>query len=1263
MPAGWLNAGPTLNYYPTPDRSGPVGFVRKEVRLDFAWPAGHQPGGSSSPDFAAIPADGWSCQSAAGLDGFLSDVSETFTFTAVVSGDFELLGSTDGITYGTTVIGSSSGTTRTVTGTVAITRGVPYYLKPLYSPPNGDKQFTLKRSSASYPIAVIEPIVFLGDQIQTHRELYSNQTIWSRANLGPLDSNGWPTGDGETIYQETERVGLDTDPLRDGKNAYRFLGNKPSTTATGNANTTTVNFNGTYTLGTFNVFNNGSGSSILNTSGGSGGASLIDIQGPTTPGGSTTYPFGQLLDPNVKAAQRNYSLWRRQGIQSSEKDWSDRTLPTYAYQFNEDSGGIPQTATPLDFQLRPSVTQTPNITSFELDIQTANEAGVDLLISWPVQATDTYLTNMVNVFAFGSDSSGTPYTSVQTTPFNPPLNPNLHVIFEMANELWNVAFPFLVSWWYVQRAADLAKANSTAFGVLLDSDSGKRKLQWALGQTARLGEIIANLLGGPEPGNRFGTYFGYQYADFNNTADIPFNWLVKGLKTNPTGFAAAGITATRVNQRITHTGAATYWGAGNTYGLTALAPDPTFLVPTVSGFHIAPGGSPNTFAGNAGMVDGSSIAIAPPGSQTQVSFIPPGGRITVPFTVPAGQVSPYYAMFFQAMNQTGTLGKLRAYIDFGTGSQQEINYRSAVQTDGYVPAEVGAISPWGALVSGNILSDGYTTDEVLLTAGTSHTLSLVADGGPTSGPFTNTSDLVLVANMFVTSRDAIDETFGFAGGGGAAGQPGGSTLATNLPTQVSWAAAMGCEYLAYEGGPGFGDAGGTPQQNGYRYFDSRATAAMVLTTSAVWAMGGKYQVLFYNQQSSWEDSTATQGYLPSPGWGTQPLPAGIIQYINQLPPSINFDYTLPSLLKMDGIAKDTSTDGYLSAVFAVLVAGTYDITGANLGGGTIQLDGGSTTIASNKAFLTIGQHSAVVNAASGQSPSSTATVAIVLDGAPSSAPTGPTLAGTVLSWGGVGGATGYAVRWGTTSGRYPNSLAVAGTSADMASFFTQGQIYYVAVAAVNSSGQGLPGTEKQVLFIVPNVENTNGQWDTTTPPTTANTLPMNLLTNSGVGVSAVVCSYAEPGVDPSFYGRLNGMIAIRDQSDSTHASAYANGNKYSLTITPPGSGYSPKKLKITFFQQDNAGVATGQLRANGSVLGTSGATGGSGLLSYTFDLSGMGIVSSPQLLELTIAPGGIFTTSAFGASLSDPTTLQLTGVVSVPYQSPSKLAATVAGFM
>ena len=76
---------------------------------------------------------------------------------------------------------------------------------------------------------------------------------------------------------------------------------------------------------------------------------------------------------------------------------------------------------------------------WEIEVALANETGKDLYINVPSNVSISYITDLADLFAYGSNGV-TPYTSVQQDPVWKPLDPNLKVYIEFSNEIWNSSF-------------------------------------------------------------------------------------------------------------------------------------------------------------------------------------------------------------------------------------------------------------------------------------------------------------------------------------------------------------------------------------------------------------------------------------------------------------------------------------------------------------------------------------------------------------------------------------------------------------------------------------------------------------------------------------------------------------------------------------------------------------------------------------------------------------------------------------------------------
>lgn len=74
--------------------------------------------------------------------------------------------------------------------------------------------------------------------------------------------------------------------------------------------------------------------------------------------------------------------------------------------------------------------------SYEYLVLLANVAHKDLWLCLPRGANDDYITKVAQLVRYGSDGVN-PYTSVQSSPKFPPLDPSLKLYVEYSNEVWN----------------------------------------------------------------------------------------------------------------------------------------------------------------------------------------------------------------------------------------------------------------------------------------------------------------------------------------------------------------------------------------------------------------------------------------------------------------------------------------------------------------------------------------------------------------------------------------------------------------------------------------------------------------------------------------------------------------------------------------------------------------------------------------------------------------------------------------------------------
>ncbi len=218
-----------------------------------------------------------------------------------------------------------------------------------------------------------------------------------------------------------------------------------------------ANYNGTYVItsvsASSNTFTYATTASTLPTNPG-GGTALVNpengitnlyVMQPSALGGNTPLPVGTLFVPAALNMYAQYTVLRINSLSYTTADnltsnWSDRTLVSdnfwSTYTFNSGTGVDTGVSGGAAFAGVP----------WEVQIALANETGKDVYIDIPINASPSYLTNLADLFAYGSNGV-TPYTSPQSDPIWKPLNPNLKVYIELSNEIWNSGYAQAESRW------------------------------------------------------------------------------------------------------------------------------------------------------------------------------------------------------------------------------------------------------------------------------------------------------------------------------------------------------------------------------------------------------------------------------------------------------------------------------------------------------------------------------------------------------------------------------------------------------------------------------------------------------------------------------------------------------------------------------------------------------------------------------------------------------------------------------------------------
>jgi len=278
-----------------------------------------------------------------------------------------------------------------------------------------------------------------------------------------VDARGWPTGDAGVVVM----VGL---PHMAGTYALTFTGNASvGVSATWDASTHVANARydaGHNTTSADVVVGAAEQNLFLTFTGQAGGVKDVRLMRPGHgPAEIFSQPFLARLSHFrvlrfMDFTQTNGNLQAR---------WADRSLP----------GNASQQVRPIGTTANPAAAVGA---AWEYVVLLANQAGKDIWINVPHQATDDYVTRLAQLLRYGSDGV-TPYTSPQASPVFPPLAPGLKVYLEWSNELWNGGFG-QSTWLGLQadaavaaRDADLLYDGNTNHYAVMFRIVGKRSME------------------------------------------------------------------------------------------------------------------------------------------------------------------------------------------------------------------------------------------------------------------------------------------------------------------------------------------------------------------------------------------------------------------------------------------------------------------------------------------------------------------------------------------------------------------------------------------------------------------------------------------------------------------------------------------------------------------------------------------------------------------------------------------------------------------
>jgi hypothetical protein len=161
--------------------------------------------------------------------------------------------------------------------------------------------------------------------------------------------------------------------------------------------------------------------------------------------------------------------------------------------------------------------------AWEYVVLMANELDVDAWINIPVSASDDYVAQLARLFKYGSDGTN-PYSSLQSNPVYPPLEPGRKLYVEYSNELWNTAGAFAQSNWNKNQAVQ--ETNAGGSNLNYDGAANEWTLAWRrqARRTVQISEKFRQVFGS-DMNERVRVVLGWQQGNGTDTAGIMLNFI------------------------------------------------------------------------------------------------------------------------------------------------------------------------------------------------------------------------------------------------------------------------------------------------------------------------------------------------------------------------------------------------------------------------------------------------------------------------------------------------------------------------------------------------------------------------------------------------------------------------------------------------------------------------------------------------------------------------------------------------------------------
>ncbi len=601
---GLLDGGLLGHYFANADLQGEPAFDRRDVRLDFEWPAGVRPGGSASPRFAAVGAERFSVRWSG---RFMPRKSGVHRLVVEADDGVRLDLRREGEATYMRRIDAWSTPGRHV-AEVTLDAGVRHELRIEYRQDSGPARMRLLWSGPGFAEEVLDVASLAALNMDTYAdEIWANamdgaRDEWrdpgfgeDRATWPQRDPDGWPRGDGAIIVWEgaepasvagTYRLsfegraraafqGVAGEFFVDGRSVGNVLPFGVGWDAASNRTVAEVRIQPLDILFLYLTETRRSPSDTAAT-----GVRRIALERPESVGSAVPQPAGSRFDVRALRAFGRYSALRWISNFETERTWSDRVRP--AYSTHRDVGSLRH---------------------WELMVQLSNETGKDLYACIPHRADDDYVRKVARLIRNGSDG-GDPYDAPRVDPVHPPLNPNLRVYLERGNEIWNFSFSQ-----GPENAEDGRRevVLGTEEGRILDFDgmnpTGDSFYRWHALRSLRMSRIFRSEFGDGAMGTRVRFLLEYQYDNFQGTAETAFDFLDRYFN-NADGVAHVA-EPHPVRRDFWGGGGAVYYSSGNPQGTQSHTPvvDGGFEAPVLAdGAPVAlPAGSGWNAQGTAGL--------------------------------------------------------------------------------------------------------------------------------------------------------------------------------------------------------------------------------------------------------------------------------------------------------------------------------------------------------------------------------------------------------------------------------------------------------------------------------------------------------------------------------------------------------------------------------------------------------------------------------------------------------------------------------------